>query len=155
MCSTESYNAVCEARGRGRPGAAAAARAARLSRGEALADGVLPASDAGEPARCGGDRRADGCRRALSALGLLEALWPAAGGRLPMESQARASRVLRPALESAATNDAPGAAAHSAAVGRTAGVESDLGARLHDRDALRQPARAPAHRARQIGRAHV
>ena len=34
-------------------------RAARLSPGEALADGVLPASDAGEPAGRGRDRRID------------------------------------------------------------------------------------------------
>ena len=45
-----------------------------LPRGEALAHGVLPVSAAGEPARCRGDRGADGCRHAPSALGLLEAL---------------------------------------------------------------------------------
>ncbi len=49
-----------------------------------------------------------------------------------VESQARASRVLRAAAESAATHDAAGAAADPPAAGGAAGAESDLGARLHD-----------------------
>ena len=59
-----------------------------------------------------------------------------------MESQARPSRVLRAAAESAATDDATRAAAYPPATDRAAGPEPDLGARLHDGDALRRPPRA-------------
>src|SRR6476620_10828703 len=42
----------------------------------ALESGVLPAASGGESTRCGGDRGPDGRRRAVSALGFLEALRP-------------------------------------------------------------------------------
>ena len=77
-----------------------------------------------------------------------------ARGGPAVEPQARASGVLRAAAESAAAHDPARAATGAATAGGAAGAESDLGARLHDRDALRRPARAPADddRRRQSGR---
>src|SRR5580765_7387151 len=140
MSSTESCKAVREATDRRGTGAGtSAASRASVSYGEALANGVLPASDAGEPARCRSDRGADRCGDALSAVGLLEAVRSTAGRRPSLEPQAHAPRVLRAAAELAATDHSAGAAADSSAAHRAAGAEPDVGARFHDRDALRQP----------------
>ena len=107
MSCTESYKAVCKASGdrpaRRRP---SAVDAARLSRGEALADGVLPASGTDASAGCRRDRGPDRCGRAGSAVGLLEALRPAPRGRAPVQLHAGASRVRRPPAASAVGDDA-------------------------------------------------
>ena len=72
-------------------------------------------------------------------------LRPATRGRPVVEPQARAPRVLRAAPESAA----PG----TTAADRAAGTEPHLGARLHERDALRRPTCpvADGHRRRESG----
>ena len=74
MSCTENCRAVREATAGGGAGTGASvASTASLSRGEAVADGVLPASGAGESPGCRGNCGADGRRGALSAVGLLEA----------------------------------------------------------------------------------
>ena len=74
MSCTEHCRAVREATAGGGAGTGASvARAASRSRGEAGADGVRPASGAGESPGCRGNCGADGRRGALSAVGLLEA----------------------------------------------------------------------------------
>lgn len=59
-----------------------------------------------------------------------------------MESQARASCVLRAAAQSAAPDDATRAQADPAAAHGPAGAQSDLGDGLHDGDTLRRPSGA-------------
>ena len=90
------------------------------------------------------------CRREglAPAVGLLEVLLPLAAPGPSLEPQARASRVLRAATESAPPDDPAGAQARPASVGGTAGAEPDLGARFHERDALRRPADSAADHAR-------
>ena len=117
-----------------------ACRVVRLSRAA-----YLPASGSFESTRCRGDRGVDGCRGAVRALGVLEVFRSAPRGGPSLESQARVSRVLRAAPESAAANYAAGAATHPAAADGATDTQPDLGARFHDRDTLRRPARTAAH----------
>ena len=69
LSCTENCRAVREATAGGGAGTGASvASTASLSRGEAVADGVRPASGAGESPGCRGDCGADGRRGALSAV---------------------------------------------------------------------------------------
>ena len=137
---------------RGAGARAPAAGAAGLSRGEALAGGVLPASGSGESARCRGDRGADGRRGAVSALGLLEAVSIGCASRASAWNHKHVHRVycaLRLNLPRRTTRRVPRRIRQP--LDGAAGAEPDLGARLHDGDALRRPARPAAddHRRRQ------
>jgi hypothetical protein len=66
-----------------------------------------------------------------------------------LESQTRAPRVLRPAVEFTPTDNTARAAARAATARGTAAAESDLGARLHDRTWL------ASRSSRMIARARV
>jgi hypothetical protein len=136
-CLAESCDAVREATGRGAAGGRASPfGAARLSRGEAHAGGVLSASSPGQPSRCRGHHRADRCRRPLSRLGLLEVCRSVTPRWSRLESQAGASGVLRAAAESAAADAPPAAPSPATTTGRGAGAESYLGTGHHGRHAL-------------------
>ena len=115
--STESCRAAGEATHH--PGArhrAPPAGAAGVSRGEAVASGVLPASTVRSRARCRGDRCAERPCGGTRPLGLLEALRSAPCARAGVESQACAPRVLRVAVEPAAPHREARAEAGAAAL---------------------------------------
>ena len=80
-----------------------------------------------------------GLTEPLPALGLLEALRSGCGRKAGRGITSTSTVVLRPATESAAPDDAAGPEAATPATGGPAGAEPDLGARFHDRDAVRQP----------------
>jgi hypothetical protein len=137
-CSAENCNAVCETTGaRGAGAGAWVAGATGLSNGEAVAGGVLQASDVAGARRCRRDCRVDGRRRRARSLGVLEVFRSTAAPGSPLESHTRASGVLRAAVESAAADEAPSPAALAPAARGTAATESDLGARLHGRRPVR------------------
>ncbi len=124
-----SYKAVCEATNRRGASARLSARCSeRVAwRGSRMAyyQPPVPASRR-DAAVIGPDGRGD----ALSAVGLLKALRPPAGGRAALEPQPRASGVLRAAIECTLAYDASGAAADPSTAHGPAGAESNLGARF-------------------------
>lgn len=128
-CSPEHCNAVCETTGARRFGAGAwPARCARVSGGEALAGGVLSASDRARARGCDRHRGTDRGGGRSRTLVLLKVFRSTAPSGASMESQARAPRVLRAAAESAAVHEAAGAASAAPTVGRAAAAEPDQGA---------------------------
>ena len=146
----ENCNAVRETAGRrGVRERASAVDPARLPHPGTVPDVVLPSPDG----RCGtrrrGDRRAQRDRRQTAAVGLLEVLRPDAPRWASVESQAGASCVLRATAESAATDQAPGAGARSAAARCAGGLECRVVTGLRARRALRRAPVPHAQRARR------
>ena len=130
--SPENCNAVCEAAGgrSAREGPRDIDRSG-LRGGEAVADGVVSATGVGHGARSAGDRVVERPGGTAAALGLLEALRPAAARRPWHQPQTTASGVLRDEAQFTAANEAPPAATAQAAAAGSAAAERDLGARLH------------------------